>query len=500
MLAARRVAGDRVPVLAEREDLAVREDRVGIHPGDPILLSPDCRIDEVLSHYLCRSSFARLAQETKRNYTDDYCLFFDFLWGRGKWWSEASPDDLWDFEDWRTRSPRNPCRVGGARWNRGLAALARLYEWAVQREYVLANPVLMRTVTGRTGKVVLVPTARAKNARTSEVRWLTPRAFRRWVDVGLRGHGADGLPDSGWAGRLADRNAAFADLLFSSGVRLGEGASLLTLEVPRLHLEGGRYYAGRLARVVTKSRRARTFYASSVVVGEVEGYVESSRARAVRRAQAVGRYDGLPMRLVTHETGGRRRLLHWRDGDGVVGQTALAEATVDERMSLFIEGPAGPEPLWLWLNEAGLPLRPASWEGVFRTANERCEKVLAAVMGEPPFCTPHMARHSFALVMLVVLNHVMDRRMGLTPEERRDFRMLYGDPWRMVQDLLGHAQLETTKHIYLAPVADLQLRSLLADFRPADGPLSEGELTEVFARLARESEGIQDLDDQLVAR
>ncbi|WP_405737521.1 site-specific integrase [Streptomyces sp. NBC_01537] len=257
-----------MPVLAGWEDLAVREGRVRIHPGDPILLSPDYRIDEALSGYLCRSSFARLASETKRNYTDDYCLFFDFLWGHGRWWSEASADDLWDFEDWRTRSPRNPYRVGGARWNRGLAALARLYEWAVQREYVLVNPVLvnpvlMRSVVGRAGEAVLVPAARAKNARTSEVRWLTPRAFRRWVDVGLHGCGADGLAAAGSAGRLADRNAAFADLLFSSGMRLTEGASLLTVEVPRLQLEGGRYYAGRLARAVTKSKRARTFYASS---------------------------------------------------------------------------------------------------------------------------------------------------------------------------------------------------------------------------------------------
>ncbi|WP_308406499.1 site-specific integrase [Streptomyces sp. AC602_WCS936] len=494
------MSADRVPVLGGWEDLGAREDRVGIHPGDPILLSPDWRVDEVLSRYLCRSSFARLAQETKRNYTDDYCVFFDFLWGRGMQWDEASADDLWDFEDWRTRSPRNPRRVGGARWNRGLAALARLYGWAVQHGYVPVNPVLMRTVVGRRGEIALVPAARAKNARTSDVRWLTPRAFRRWVDVGLRGHDADGRPAPGWAGRLADRNAAFADLLFSSGMRLTEGASLLTLEVPRLQLEGGRYYAGRLARAVTKSKRARTFYASSVVVGEVEGYVESSRARVVRRAQSAGRYDGLPMRLVTHETGRRRRLLHWRDRNGMVGQTALAEATVGERMSLFLEGPAGPEPLWLWLNECGLPLRPASWEGVFRTANERCESELAPVTSAPPFCTPHMARHSFALVMLVVLNHVMDRRMGLTPQERRDFRLLYGDPWRMVQDLLGHAQLETTKHIYLAPVADLQLRSLLADFQPEDGPLSEGQLTSVFARLAQESEGIQDLDDKLVSR
>ncbi|MGW0615374.1 hypothetical protein [Streptomyces sp. NPDC002788] len=62
---------------------------------------------------------------------------------------------------------------------------------------MLANPVLMRTVTSRTGEIVLVPAARAKNARTGEVRWLTPRAFRRWVEVGLRGHGADGCRTPG---------------------------------------------------------------------------------------------------------------------------------------------------------------------------------------------------------------------------------------------------------------------------------------------------------------
>ncbi|WP_405691086.1 hypothetical protein [Streptomyces sp. NBC_00057] len=141
---------------------------------------------------------------------------------------------------------------------------------------------------------------------------------------------------------MEDRNAAFADLLFSSGVRLTEGASLLMFEVPALALEGGRYYVVRLARQVTKSRRARTFYVSAPVVGEVEGYVESSRARVVRRAQMHGRYQRLPAwRLVTHQTGGRRRLMHWRDQDGIEGQTALAEATVEERMSLLAEGRRG---------------------------------------------------------------------------------------------------------------------------------------------------------------
>ena len=110
-----------------------------------------------------------------------------------------------------------------------------------------------------------------------------------------------------------------------------------------------------------------------------------------------------------------------------------------------------------------------------------------------PYATPHSARHSFALYMLVVLNVLMDQRYGLTEEERRDFRQLYGDPWFMVQQLLGHASRETTVDRYLAPVADLSLRSMLAGAaEPIAAPMPE--LDEMFARIARESEGIQDFD------
>jgi integrase len=138
---------------------------------------------------------------------------------------------------------------------------------------------------------------------------------------------------------------------------------------------------------------------------------------------------------------------------------------------------------------------------VFRKANERCERVLtppSRVGLDPhqvfaPYATPHSARHSFALYMLVVLNVLMDRKYGLTEDERRDFRLLYGDPWFLVQQLLGHASRETTVERYLAPVADLELRSMLAGAaEPVAAPMPE--LDAVFARVARESEGIQDLD------
>jgi hypothetical protein len=86
---------------------------------------------------------------------------------------------------------------------------------------------------------------------------------------------------------------------------------------------------------------------------------------------------------------------------------------------------------------------------VFTVANRRCERVLTPPnrMGFDPhqvFATPHSAGRSFALFMLVVLNTLMDLKYRLSPEGRRDFRQLYGDPWFMVQCLLGHASRETT--------------------------------------------------------
>ncbi|MBP1136508.1 hypothetical protein JOE31_002740 [Arthrobacter sp. PvP023] len=132
-----------------------------------------------MGRFLVRSSFARLEQETKRNYATDYCVFFDFLWRRDEDWDEAGPDDLWDFEDWRTRSLSNPRRVGGARWNRGLAALGRLYSWAVKQGYVSVSPIEAREVArpGRTpglsdAERLCLVVAQQLLGYSSETRWI----------------------------------------------------------------------------------------------------------------------------------------------------------------------------------------------------------------------------------------------------------------------------------------------------------------------------------------
>ncbi|MFF5125911.1 site-specific integrase [Streptomyces syringium] len=497
------------PVLVGWADLAEREESAGIRPGDPILLAPDYRVDELLSLYTRSSPFRGYTAETKRNYTTDDCLFFNFLWQRGKIWTQAVESDVNDFQYWRQDSPENPVRVGANKWDRDLAALMSLYKWAAKPEnaFVPRNPIPTHQVTGRYGQIIEVPEDKAKDVKASNVHWLTPRTFRLWVDVGLRGCGADGLRTPGWVGRLEDRNVAFVRLLTTSGLRRLEGASLLTFEVPSLRLEGGRYYTGRLAAAVTRSKKARTYYVAAGVVGDIESYMDSSRAAVIRKAQAKGRYDGVrDMRLVTKVTRGPKPIVHWCDRDGVMGRVALTDALAEERMTWYTEGPGGPEPLWLWLSETGLPFQPHSWENVFTSANNRCRAVLDP---EPerrldphrslsPYATPHSCRHSFALYMLVILHHLLDQRLGLTPEERRDYRLLYGDPWRMVQDLLGHSSIETTRERYLAPVADLQLRSLLATAPViGQGAQSEHEMDDVFARLAIEAEGIQDIDAKM---
>ena len=133
-------SGVRRRVLAGWEDLPAREDEAGVRAGDPIFLSPDHRVDPLLSLYAQSGRFRRYTAETRRNYATDIALLLTFLWGRGKAWTEAVQRDLEDYEHWRRFAAGNPARVGGTKWNRELAAFTSLYGWAAENRYVTAEP------------------------------------------------------------------------------------------------------------------------------------------------------------------------------------------------------------------------------------------------------------------------------------------------------------------------------------------------------------------------
>ncbi|WBM80174.1 tyrosine-type recombinase/integrase [Cryobacterium breve] len=300
----------------------------------------------------------------------------------------------------------------------------------------------------------------------------------------MRGYTGVGLEDSSWRGRSSDRNAAYADLLFDSGLRRSEGAALLCIELPKVE-SGRRYQWGRLASATSKSRRPRAFNMRSETLNSIQTYMDSTRAGIVRRAQELGTYEADEDRRVVEfvKENSRGTFVKWIGPDLVSYAAPLDRISPRVRASLYVPTDRGLEPCALWLSEDGRPMKSHSWENIFMAATARCRLLLG---DSAPFATPHMLRHTFALYMLVALMSSMDSRFGLSPSDRRDFQLLYGDPWRLVQNLLGHASSETTRHIYLAPVTDLQIRIIL------EGELEDG--AEFLSAIALLSGRVQDVD------
>jgi site-specific recombinase XerD len=468
----------RFALLDEWADIDRREQALGIDPRTPFLLDPEQRVDARLSRFFRRSRFSFLAEGTQLAYVKDYRLFFSFLWARGKYWDEADSDDIDDYEAWRRRSKDNPRTIGGAKWGREMAAFKLLYEWAVAKGHIERSPVAVHQVCLRDGTTIEVADNRPRDLRYSNVKWVTPRTFRWWRDTGLRGYGADGLPDSTWRGRNDARNAAFADLLFESGLRLREAGCLLTLEVPEA-VSGLSYYEGTVAAAIAK-RRERMFYVSAGAVQGIAAYIATTRRAAIRRAQTRGAYERLRGKLVvTKVSRARQPRLSWEDPAGGHCEAPVSAIDAEDRRLLFIKGQNGLEPLHLWLTEGGLPMDYESWDAVFSAASERCER-----LGKQVKVSPHTCRHSFALKMLVTLQRGMDRRFGLAADERDHLRKVYGNAFALVKDLLGHRSEQTTRDIYLEPLNGIRLAQIL------DG--SE-DLDQILAQVASCSRLVMDV-------
>ena len=100
-----------------------------------------------------------------------------------------------------------------------------------------------------------------------------------------------------------------------------------------------------------------------------------------------------------------------------------------------------------------------------RPANNRCAEDVLDLQ-----CTPHQLRHSFALRMLVYAIHRHELSFGLSPQERELRREWHGDPYVIVQTLLGHSNPETTKEIYLEPARGLTVELFLNDLDGSASP------------------------------
>lgn len=471
------------PLITQWDDLLAREMALGIQYGQPILLPSSGRPDIDVIKYLNSGSFCRLSIQTQHSYAKDLKQFFSFLDSQQKTWWKASEDDFANYEFWRRRDSQNPARISGAKFARELAAIVRFYKWQIGRGVIDQTPIAVQTRRLRNGNFGESNALAPRNVRRTNVKWLTPRAYRQWRNVGFAGYGIDGLRDEKWRGRMEGRNVAFCDLLWSSGLRLTEGATLLVSEIPE-RTNNERFVRGRVGEAVAKGGSKRDFWMSADVVDRIYSYIDISRRLAIKRAQLEGRYSYVENILIAKSVT-NNRVIHYVTGSGVEGKIQFDQLSAEMRSRIYIEKLGEREPLSLWLGESGMPLPVNTWETNFKIANQRCAR-----NGVDIYCHPHMLRHSFALKMLVTLMHVFEHRMNITADERREFRMIFGDPWTLVQTLLGHRSPIVTRDTYLEPVKGIQLDLILNDTFNDDSSIDD-----LLSKIAADSAEVEDMQE-----
>jgi site-specific recombinase XerD len=399
------------------------------------------------------------SQHSLRGYAYDLVVWVRFLdeaCGKTVW--AATRDDVHAYHRAR-RHDDAAHRISAASWNRAIVTLDKLYRWALEEGLVAQSPFTYRDVwrrmpSGR-GRTITVARNQAyeRAAKRSDLKFITIEDYCRFRDVGLMGLEADGSARVGARDRNGSRNALFADLLITTGLRLEEASSLLAVEIEeaiRAGSGGGRQVAYRLPAALTKGDKGRTIRIPASLLSRLRSYLDIERALAVEKSKMRGGIKRIPAALTCAINAGS---IEVATPSGEWKPLRLDTVTPDERRRLAIHDSDGTpvEPAALWLSEVGLPIAPNTWEVIFTRASRRCHAA-----GQPCDVHPHQLRHSFAVHMLALL---IRQRFGDAQKDQdlsgAAYRRLLGDPLQQVQRMLGHSSIATT-YIYLDHLAGCQ--------------------------------------------
>lgn len=428
----------------------------GIPIGTPCLLAPDFNYDVELNEFFYSVDMLGARMSTRVGYARDLKSFLDFLrLGRnGTTWREASEDDHRAYLIWRREDSSGP-RVSPSTWDREVAAVNRFYRWQMTRGHVRNTPIPQRARRasrefGPRGNMGTTSASYSHGARREKIQWLPARSFRQWRDVGLRGYADDGLPNPAFRGRWADRNAAFANLLVRTGMRLTEQASLSILEIPEVRAQNG-YHRFWLPGSVAKAGSARWVYIPTSILRDLHAYADIDRQTVIGRAQLNGRYERAANDYLILDD---RKYV---STVSTAGRTKLSQLTPEERGRLLVHGPNGLEPAALWLSEDGFPITVSTWKDLFRQANERC-----AGYGLPQKAHAHMLRHTFAVLTLEQMQRGHIAALAqMNQAQRGHYTRIFGDPLDWVRRRLGHRSVTTTQ-VYLHALEELEMETRMA--------------------------------------
>jgi len=261
-------------------------------------------------------------------------------------------------------------RISAASWNRSIAVLDKLYSWAQSEGLVATSPFRHRHVwrqghgTAR-ARILARNQSYERAAKRSDLRFISLEDYRVFRDVGLRGLMADGAERPGGKDRNGTRNALFAELLVTTGLRLSEASFLLAVEIADLARQAARGRQSRfeLPCALTKGERGRSVFLPQRLLQQIASYIAAERALAVAKFKHREAWNTIEQPIFIRRPEPRSSALVLRDG----GTIPFAALTPDERGRLVICGNDGAanEPAALWLTEIGLPVQPNSWEAAF---------------------------------------------------------------------------------------------------------------------------------------
>jgi site-specific recombinase XerD len=426
----------------------------------PFLVHDDGRYDEDLSAFLRHLPASGAASaSTWKAYAHDvaaWCAFLTEVRGQPDW-RQAREQDLAVYHTLR-RLTAGPLQLSPAAWNRALAALNRLYEWAVETGRVTTSPVRKTAHVAMAGGTPVSVQGAALAAPVVEqtVRALSPQEFCFFRDVGLRGQLPDGRPDPAFRGHEGERNALMADLLARTGLRIAEGSALILWDILELVLDdlpASREITFMLPSAIAKRGKPRRVHLPVTLLQQLRDYLGVERQARLEVGTGETGFQAIQDPILVRR--GRAGYYVPVGGEPL----PLDRCPRDRRLRLVASDASGRpvEPLWLWLAEDGAPVGGEdAWNKVFRRASERC-----AAHGRPMDVTPHHLRHTFAvnflshLIRATVLRAQVPVRDVLDDPGSQTYRTVIGDPLRILQRRLGHASIQTT-HRYLTYVADAQ--------------------------------------------
>ena len=263
---------------------------VGLVDGMPFILGDDGSYDQNLNRFFraCPTMGVR-SLNSLRAYARDIVVWLRFLAERrgGKPVWAADRDDIAAFHEARRLSPP-PHRISASSWNRSVAALDKLYRWAVEEKLIGKAPFAYRQVWTRSldgvAMGVAANMAREPAARNGDTRFVSLDRYLLFRGCGIAGPasrraGRPVVAGPQWRAQCTLRRTSCDDRAPASG-----GVEPACNGTPSPDKQDGqRSIPYRLAAATAKGSKGRDIRLPLRLIERLHDYIEVERSNALVR-------------------------------------------------------------------------------------------------------------------------------------------------------------------------------------------------------------------------